>query len=79
MWLDFLGTIGGILEVFILLVEWTMEPISEHAFTCAAIQNFYLVKHSASDMLFGKAEEELQAAEDAKIGKKVSKNKKTWK
>ena len=30
-------------------------------------------------MLFSKAEEELQAAEDAKIGKKVSKNKKTWK
>ena len=30
-------------------------------------------------MLFGKAEEELQAAEDAKIGKKVSKKKNTWK
>jgi hypothetical protein len=59
MWLDFLGTIGGILEVFILLVEWTMEPISEHAFTCAGIQAFYLVKHSASEMIFGKPEEEL--------------------
>jgi len=53
MWLDLLGNIGGILEIFILILEWTMKPISEHAFTCAAIQSFYLVKHSASEKLFG--------------------------
>ena len=53
MWLDLLGNIGGILEIFILILEWTMKPISEHAFTCAAIQAFYLVKHSASEKIFG--------------------------
>ena len=79
MWLDLLGNIGGILEIFILIVEWTVQPISEHAFTCAAIQAFYLVKHSASDMIFGEAEEEKQVGEDDKKGKKVSQKKNAWK
>ena len=51
--LDLLGTMGGILEVFFIILEAIMNPISEHAFTCAAIQAFYLVKHSAQEMVFG--------------------------
>jgi hypothetical protein len=43
---------GGILEIFFIIIEAIMEPISEHAFTCAAIQAFNLVKHSTQEMLF---------------------------
>ena len=57
-----------------------MEPISEHAFTCAAIQAFYLVKHSAKEMIFGESEEQQQAgAEDSKKVKKGNKKKNAWK
>jgi hypothetical protein len=44
--LDLFGTIGGILEIFMFVVELVMEPISEHAFMCAAISSFYIIKHS---------------------------------
>ena len=45
MILDLFGTIGGILEIFMFIVELVMGPISEHAFLCSAISTFYLVKH----------------------------------
>jgi len=47
--LDFLGLIGGILEIFIFCFEIIMKPIAEHAFTCAAIQNFYIINHSRNE------------------------------
>ena len=47
-----MGTIGGILEIFIFIAEFIMEPISEHYFMCSAISTFYLLKHSAEQNLF---------------------------
>lgn len=48
-------------------------PISEHAFTIAAIQAFYLVKHQTQDLLFG------DAKEDAKKKKSHRKKNDSWK
>ena len=50
--LDLFGTIGGILEIFMFVVELVMEPISEHAFICSAISTFYIVKHSSEQKIF---------------------------
>ena len=52
--LDLFGTIGGILEIFMFVVELVMEPISEHAFMCAAISTFYIIKHSSEEKFFNK-------------------------
>jgi hypothetical protein len=52
--LDLFGTIGGILEIFMFVVELVMEPISEHAFMCAAISTFYIIKHSSEEKFFTK-------------------------
>ncbi len=50
--LDLFGTIGGILEIFMFVVELVMEPISEHAFLCSAISTFYIVKHTEEEKVF---------------------------
>ena len=55
-----------------------MMPISEHAFTIAAIQAFYLVKHKTEDLLFGSTEDTL-SAEGGKKKKKSKKKNETWK
>jgi hypothetical protein len=52
--LDLFGTIGGILEIFMFVVELIMGPISEHAFMCAAISTFYIIKHSSEEKFFTK-------------------------
>ena len=52
--LDLFGTIGGILEIFMFIVELVMEPISDHAFKCAAISSFYIIKHSSEETFFNK-------------------------
>ena len=50
--LDLFGTIGGILEIFMFVVELVMGPISEHAFLCSAISTFYIVKHTEEEKVF---------------------------
>ena len=50
--LDLFGTIGGILEIFMFIVELIMEPISEHAFFCSAISTFCIAKHSEEEKIF---------------------------
>ena len=50
--LDLFGTIGGILEIFMFIVELVMEPISEHAFLCSAISTFYITKHTEEEKIF---------------------------
>ena len=62
--LDLFGTIGGILEIFMFIVELVMEPISEHAFLCSAISTFYITKHTE--------EETIIKTEDLKKKKKHS-------
>ena len=52
--LDLFGTIGGILEIFMFVVELIMEPISEHAFICSAISTFYIIKHRQEEKFFNK-------------------------
>ena len=52
MILDLFGTIGGILEIFMFVVELVMGPISEHAFICSAISTFYIVKHAEDKQIF---------------------------
>ena len=55
-----------------------MMPISEHAFTIAAIQAFYLVKHKTEDLLFGNTVESL-TSEESKKKKRPKKKNETWK
>lgn len=50
--LDLFGTIGGILEIFMFVVELVMEPISEHAFFCSAISTLYIAKHTEKEKIF---------------------------
>jgi len=52
--LDLFGAIGGILEIFMFVVELLMGPITDHAFTCAAISSFYIIKHSSEGTIFNK-------------------------
>ena len=53
-------------------------PISEHAFTIAAIQAFYLVKHKTEDLLFGNIIDTLRG-EEGKRKKRPKKKNETWK
>lgn len=55
-----------------------MMPISEHAFTIAAIQAFYLVKHQTEDLLFGNNVDTL-IGEGGKKKKRPKKKNETWK
>jgi hypothetical protein len=50
--LDLFGTIGGILEIFMFVVELIMGPITEHAFICSAISTFYIIKHQSNEKFF---------------------------
>jgi len=50
--LDLFGTIGGILEIFMFVVELFMGAISEHAFLCSAISTFYIAKHTNEEKIF---------------------------
>ena len=62
--LDLFGTIGGILEIFMFVVELVMGPISEHAFLCSAISTFYIAKHTEEEKIF--------KSEDLKKKKKLA-------
>ena len=72
--LDLFGTIGGILEIFMFVVELIMEPISEHAFICSAISSFYIIKHQSDEKFFNKEILRKNIKSKAKSYKKYEKN-----
>ena len=52
--LDFLGSIGGILEILKSILELILLPFSEFSFTLDAISTFFIVKFSGENKVFEK-------------------------
>ena len=42
--LDYFGTVGGIFEIFKIILEIILVPIASHSFLLKWIEKFYIVK-----------------------------------
>jgi hypothetical protein len=49
--LDLLGDFGGVMEVFLLITEVLLKPVSEHSFLVKAISKLYLAQTKDDSLL----------------------------
>ena len=50
--LSLIGDLGGVLEIFVLLFIFIINPITDFSFKMKAIQKLYLVKTKDGESLF---------------------------
>ena len=50
------GVIGGLIEIFIRIFYFIMNPIAVHSFIMKAISSLYIIKYSGQQKLFENTE-----------------------